>query len=140
MSRTARRKAENRVRSPIPQRKRFLFVCVNRRPDGTPKGSCAARGAVEIHARLKELLKKRGLAELEVRACTSSCLDVCWAGPSIAVEPDHFVYGRVREEDVEAIVDGLVSGERVERLVLAARDFEMPRELREQEMAGKKPV
>jgi len=115
-------------------------VCVNRRPDGTPKGSCAARGAVEIHARLKELLKKRGLAELEVRACTSSCLDVCWAGPSIAVEPDHFVYGRVREEDVEAIVDGLVSGKRVERLVLAPRDFEMPRELREQEMAGKKPV
>jgi (2Fe-2S) ferredoxin len=124
----------------MAQRKRFLFVCVNRRPDGTPKGSCAARGAVEIHARLKDLLKKRGLAELEVRACTSSCLDVCWAGPSIAVEPDHFVYGRVREDDVEAIVDGLVSGERVERLVLAPRDFEMPRELREREMAEKKPV
>ena len=122
----------------MAQRKRFLFVCVNRRPDGTPKGSCAVRGAEQVHARLKDLLKKRGLAELEVRACTSSCLDVCWVGPTIAVEPDHFVYGRVQPEDVEAIVDGLARGERVERLVLEARDFELPRELREREMAEKK--
>jgi (2Fe-2S) ferredoxin len=124
----------------MAQRKRFLFVCVNRRPDGTPKGSCAARGAEAIHARMKELLKQRGLAELEVRACTSSCLDVCWAGPCIAVEPDHFMYGRVKVEDVEAIVDGLARGERVERLVLEPRDFEMPRELREREMAEKKRI
>jgi (2Fe-2S) ferredoxin len=124
----------------VAQRKRYLFVCVNRRPDGTPKGSCAARGGEAIHARLKDLLKKRGLAELEARACTSSCLDVCWAGPCIAVEPDHFVYGRVTEEDVEAIVEGLGTGQRVERLVLAPRDFEMPRELREREMAEKKRV
>jgi len=124
----------------MAQRKRFLFVCVNRRPDGTPKGSCAARGAEEIHARLKDLLKQRGLAELEVRACTASCLDVCWAGPSIAVEPDHYVYGRVQLADLEAIAEGLARGERVERLVLEPRDFEMPRELRERERAEKKPV
>jgi (2Fe-2S) ferredoxin len=121
----------------LPQRKRSLYVCVNRRPDGTPKGSCAARGAVELHARLKQLLKERGLAELEVRACTSSCLDVCWVGPSIAVEPDHYVYGRVKLEDAEAIVDALATGARVERLVLGPSDFEMPREIREREKAAK---
>ena len=77
----------------MAQRKRYLFVCVNRRPDGTPKGSCAARGAVELHAKLKHMLKSEGMAETEVRACTSSCLDTCWAGPSIAVEPDHYFYG-----------------------------------------------
>lgn len=119
----------------MAQRKRSLYVCVNRRPDGTPKGSCAARGSVELHARLKELLKQRGLAELEVRACTSSCLDVCWVGPSIAVEPDHYVYGRVKLEDAEAIVDALAAGTRVERLVLEPNDFEEPRELREREKA-----
>ena len=121
----------------MAQRKRSLYVCVNRRPDGTPKGSCAARGASELHARLKELLKQRGMAGLEVRACTSSCLDVCWAGPSIAVEPDHYVYGRVKLEDAEAIVEGLASGTRVERLVLQPSDFEEPRELREREKALK---
>ncbi|HTQ03146.1 MAG TPA: (2Fe-2S) ferredoxin domain-containing protein [Polyangiaceae bacterium] len=122
----------------MPQRRRYLFVCVNRRPDGTPKGSCAARGAEAIHARLKDLLKTRGLAGTEVRACTSSCLDTCWAGPTIAVEPDHFFYGRVEESDLEEIVDGLARGERVERLVLAPNDFEMPREIRERELAEKK--
>ena len=122
----------------MPQRRRYLFVCVNRRPDGTPKGSCAARGAETIHARLKDMLKARGLAGTEVRACTSSCLDTCWAGPTIAVEPDDFFYGRVQESDLEAIVDGLVSGQRVERLVLAPSDFEMPREIRERELALKK--
>jgi (2Fe-2S) ferredoxin len=113
----------------MAQRKRYLFVCVNRRPDGTPKGSCAARGSVELHAKLKALLKQRGMAEHEVRACTSSCLDTCWAGPSIAVEPDHFFYGRVTEADLEDIVTGLASGERVERLVLQPGDFVMPKEL-----------
>jgi (2Fe-2S) ferredoxin len=122
----------------MAQRKRYLFVCVNRRPDGTPKGSCAARGSVELHAKLKALLKTRGLAETEARACTSSCLDTCWAGPSIAVEPDGFFYGRVTDGDLEAIVDGLEKGERVERLVLRPEDYVMPRELREAEGEGAK--
>ena len=117
----------------MAQRKRMLFVCVNRRPDGTPKGSCAARGAVELHAKLKERLKERGLAATEVRACTSSCLDTCWVGPSIAVEPDDFFYGRVQLADVEEIVDALERGTRVERLVLAPSDFVEPAELRRRE-------
>jgi (2Fe-2S) ferredoxin len=117
----------------MAHRKRLLFVCVNRRPDGTPKGSCAARGGVELHAKLKGLLKERGLAETEVRACTSSCLDACWVGPCIAVEPDHFYYGSVSLGDVEEIVDGLVEGQRVERLVLSPEDFVEPRELRKRE-------
>jgi (2Fe-2S) ferredoxin len=116
----------------MAQRRRYLFVCVNSRPDGAPKGSCAVRGAVELHAALKEQLKRRGLAELDVRACTSSCLDTCWVGPSIAVEPDHYFYGRVTLADVPEIVDALASGTRVERLVLAPNDFVEPRELKKQ--------
>jgi (2Fe-2S) ferredoxin len=108
----------------MPQRQRYLFVCVNRRPDGTPKGSCAARGAVEVHAALKDQLKGTGLARLEARACTASCLDVCWVGPSIAVEPDGYFYGRVTLADVPEIVAALREGKRVERLVLPPEDFD----------------
>jgi (2Fe-2S) ferredoxin len=120
----------------MAKRRRHLFVCVNRRPDGTPKGSCAARGSVELHARLKQMLKARGLAETEVRACTSSCLDTCWAGPTIAVMPDDFFYGRVTEGDLEEIVDALEADRRVERLVLGPDDFVEPRELRERGGSG----
>jgi (2Fe-2S) ferredoxin len=107
----------------MAQRKRYLFVCVNRRPDGVPKGSCAARGAVEIHAAIKAELGARGLAKTEMRACTASCLDVCWAGPTIAVEPDGYFYGRVTLADVPEIVEALAAGRRVERLVLPPEDF-----------------
>lgn len=106
------------------QRNHYLFVCVNRRPDGTPKGSCAARGSEEVYAKLKAALKEEGLAQVEARACTSSCLDACWSGPTIAVEPDGFFYGRVTAADVPEIVAALREGRRVERLVLPPEDFE----------------
>ena len=109
----------------MAQRKHYLFVCVNRRPDGTPKGSCAQRGAVEVHATLKAELSKRGLAAAEARACTASCIDVCWAGPVIAVSPDGYCYGRVTLADVPEIVDALAEGRRVDRLVLPPEDYEM---------------
>jgi (2Fe-2S) ferredoxin len=108
----------------MPQRKRYLFVCVNSRPDGSPKGSCAARGATEIHAALKNELASRGLTKVEVRPCTSSCLDVCWASPAIAVEPDGYFYGRVTMGDVPAIVRALENGTRVDALVLPPEDFD----------------
>jgi len=108
----------------MAQRKRYLFVCVNRRGEGVPKGSCAQRGATEIHAALKAELGSRGLTSTEVRACTSSCLDVCWAGPAIAVEPDGYFYGRVTLADVRPIVDALAAGERLDRLVLPPEDFD----------------
>jgi (2Fe-2S) ferredoxin len=108
----------------VPQRKNYLFVCTNQRPDGTPKGSCAARGAMQIQAALKAGLAERGLAKLDARACASSCTDVCWAGPIIAVEPAGYFYGRVTLADVPAILDGLVTGVRVERLVLPPQDFD----------------
>src|SRR5207248_8867726 len=111
----------------MAQRKRYLFVCTNRRADDNPKGSCAAKGSEAVHQALKVALFERGLAKVGARACTSSCLDQCATGVSVLVEPDHFFYGRVTLEDVPAIVDALQSHTRVERLVLAADDLEKGR-------------
>jgi (2Fe-2S) ferredoxin len=102
----------------MPLRQRYLFVCINRRPDDHPKGSCAARGAEQVHAALKRALGERGLARLEARACTSSCLDVCSRGVTVLVEPDHVFLGGVTEADVPAIVEGLAGGELPTSLVL----------------------
>jgi (2Fe-2S) ferredoxin len=100
-------------------RKRYVFVCINRRPDDNPKGSCAAKGSEEIYAALKGELKTRGLALYEARACTSSCLDVCSHGVTILVEPDHVFLGGVTAADVPAIADGLAKGELPAHLVLS---------------------
>ena len=99
-------------------RRRYLFICTNRRADDDPKGCCAARGSEEVRAALKEQLKARGLARLGARACKSSCLDQCSSGVCILVEPDHFFYGRVTPQDVPEIVEALAENRRVERLVL----------------------
>lgn len=107
----------------MPQRARYLFVCVNRRECGHEKGCCAEKGSEAIRAALKEQLAARGLAKLEARACTSSCLDQCSSGVCILVEPDHFFYGRVTLADVPEIIDALASGRRVERLVLTPGDL-----------------
>jgi len=102
----------------MPQRQHYLFVCTNERAEDNPKGSCKARGSETVRAALKEQLAARGLAASVARVCATSCLDQCSSGVCILVEPDHFFYGRVTPADVPEIVDGLVAGHRIERLVL----------------------
>lgn len=114
----------------MARRKNYLFVCVNQREDGAPQGSCAARGGSAVHAALKMRLKERGLASHLVRPCSSSCLDACWVGPVIFVEPGGYFYGRVTLEDVEEIIDAFEQGTRVERLILSEDELLEPRELR----------
>lgn len=108
------------------RRRRYLFVCTNERPPGSVKGSCGGKGSNQIFAKLKALLHARGLAEVEVRACRSSCLDVCWGGPIIAVEPDDYFYGAVTEADLPEIVEALANGDRVDRLVVPPEGFTDP--------------
>lgn len=101
----------------MPHRERYLFVCTNRREEGNPKGSCAQKGSEELVKKLKGALLARGIAG-RVRACSSSCLDLCEIGASIVQEPEHVAYGRVTVDDVDAIADAAAKGEVVERLVV----------------------
>ena len=107
----------------MPKRLRYLFVCINRRPDDNPKGCCAAKGSEDVYKALKAEVAARGLAKIEARICTSSCLDQCATGVTILVEPDHFFYGRVTVADVPEIVERLTISQRVERLVLTPEDL-----------------
>jgi (2Fe-2S) ferredoxin len=104
--------------------RRHVFVCENRRPEGSPKGSCAACGGVEVRAALKDELRRRGLSEL-VRANGAGCLDACAHGAAMVVYPDGAWYGGVKPEDVPEIVERhLLRGEPVERLRI--RDWDGP--------------
>jgi len=82
------------------QRKRYLFVCINRRAEDNPKGCCAAKDSEEVYRALKGEVAARGLAKLEARVCT--------------------FYGRVTVAEVPEIVDALVAGRPVKRLVVTA--------------------
>jgi (2Fe-2S) ferredoxin len=97
---------------------RHVFVCENRRPDGHPRGCCAATGGTAVKEALKAALKARGL-QARIRANSAGCLDVCEQGPAMVVYPEGVWYGHVTPADVPEIVEKhLVGGEPVERLVL----------------------
>ena len=110
----------------MPFRERYLFVCTNRRPDGHPKGSCGAKGSEDILAKLKEAFAKRGVAKELVRACGSSCLDMCETGVTVLQEPEHVAYGRVHLDDIDEVADATSRGEVAERLVVYRLASEAP--------------
>lgn len=93
----------------MPTRQRYLFVCTNRRDAANPKGSCAVSDSEALLATLKEQLAARGLAKT-LRACGTTCLDLCEHAAAVVLEPDHIVYAKLTKEDVPALVDSLVSG------------------------------
>jgi (2Fe-2S) ferredoxin len=101
----------------MPFRERYLFVCTNRRADGHPKGSCAEKGSEEIVTQLKEALARRGVQREIVRACASSCLDLCESGVAVLQEPEHVAYAGVVSADVDEIAEAAANGRTVERLV-----------------------
>ncbi|QQR88698.1 MAG: (2Fe-2S) ferredoxin domain-containing protein [Myxococcales bacterium] len=111
----------------MPKRKQYLWVCENTRPEGHPKGCCSSCQSEKIRDLLKKGIAARGLHG-QVRICGSSCLDLCWVGPVIAVMPDHAFYGRVTENDVPDILNALEKGQLLQRLLLNDSDFDEAKE------------
>ena len=79
-----------------------ILICVNARPPGHPKGSCAAKGAAEIAGKLKDAVRAHGLSE-RVMVTRSYCLKHCSKGIAVAVQPDNTWYSDFNGDDVERL-------------------------------------
>jgi len=102
----------------MPSLERHVFVCVNERPAGHPKGCCLHRGGQEVRDALKKELAARGLAD-RIRANNAGCLDQCEHGVAVVVYPEQVWYGGVTPADVPELVEQhLVGGRPVERLMI----------------------
>jgi (2Fe-2S) ferredoxin len=105
----------------MPHFEKHVFICVNRRDEKNPKGSCAQKGAEALRERFKKEIVERGL-QGRVRANAAACLDACEHGCTVVVYPEQIWYGRVTAADVVEIVEAhLVGGQPVERLRIADR-------------------
>ncbi len=123
-SRVKRLKKDNQVPMPPPF-VRHVFVCTNRRPDGSPKGCCASKGSEDIRLEFKHQLDAHGVKG-SIRANAAGCLDACERGVSCVVYPEGVWYGQVTKDDVKEIVEEhLLNGKPVERLLM--KPYEKPR-------------
>ena len=99
----------------MPKPERHVLVCLNARPPGNPKGSCAEKGSEGIFDTLKAMVKERGLGD-RVIVNRTNCLKHCSRGITVAVYPDNVWYGGVQAGDLEEIFQSLREGRPVERL------------------------
>ncbi len=101
---------------------------------------CVAGGSLEIYDEIKRLIEEKGLlAEVELEEeeegiglKKSGCHGFCEAGPLVRIEPDKFLYLKVKVEDCEEIVSStLIEGKPVERLMYNEDDriYQMQEEI-----------
>jgi (2Fe-2S) ferredoxin len=96
-----------------------VFVCINRRPDGHSKGSCAARGSERLRDYMKARAKELGIERARING--AACLDRCEHGPVIVVYPAGIWYRIQNERDVDAVLQAhLVEHGRETGLMLPA--------------------
>ena len=99
--------------------KRKILVCA-----GT---GCVSSGSLNIYARLRELIEAKGIhcaVELEhepesegVALKKSGCHGFCERGPLVRIEPEGWLYTKVKVEDCDEIVEKtIVNGEHIARL------------------------
>jgi (2Fe-2S) ferredoxin len=104
---------------------RYLFVCINERAAGHPRGSCMQRGADDVFNELREAQGRHDLTNVKV--VYAGCMEACTSGPVVAVMPDDVWYGGVTASDCEAIVvEHCMNGRPVDMLRLAPEDFIAP--------------
>lgn len=84
-----------------------VFVCTNKRPDGSPKPCCADRGGVQLREELKQMAREQGL-EGRVKIFASGCLGGCEQGiVALSFPKSELMFG-VTREDLQKILDEAV--------------------------------
>ena len=92
-----------------------LFVCNSFRLSGDPQGVCNKKGAPSLLQFLEEGIADRGI---DAQVSSTGCLKVCDRGPAMIVYPQGVWYGNLDENTLDAILDGLETGEFITEHVL----------------------
>lgn len=98
-----------------------VFICTNRRPDGHPRGSCAARGSEKIKDYMKARAKEAQIPNIRIN--TAGCLDRCELGPCAVIYPEGVWYRLDSREAVDTVLARHIQNQaRVPELMLDQGD------------------
>ena len=92
-----------------------LFVCASFRTNGTPQGACHKKNSTSLLQYLETELSDRDMTDVTVSS--TGCLNRCEQGPVMIVYPENHWYGKVDEEKIDAVLDGLAEGVPAEGLM-----------------------
>ncbi len=103
----------------VKAEKRRIIVCAG--------AGCVSKGALKVYDKLAEEMKSKGVEvalQLQdephgdgVRLKQSGCHGFCEVGPLVRIEPQGWLYIKVKPEDAEEIIEKtIIKGECVERL------------------------
>ncbi|MEM6347585.1 MAG: (2Fe-2S) ferredoxin domain-containing protein [Bacteroidota bacterium] len=94
----------------------YVQICNSHRPKIAGGGCCSDRGAKQLLTEFKAYIKERNL-EKRIEIVESGCIRNCAQGVSLRVISDMTLYGQVKIQDIEEIVqEHLLNGRIVERL------------------------
>lgn len=89
---------------------KHVFVCVQRRPEGHPRGSCMAHRSDEVLNEFLMEIQSRNLFE-KFAVTSTGCMGPCGQGPTVLVYPEGVLYGKVGRGDVKEIVERHLLGD-----------------------------
>ncbi len=93
----------------MPKPEKHVFVCVQNRGPGHPRGSCTQSGCGAIWDEFAFALQQRNLHG-KVALTNAGCLGPC-NGPHVLVYPEGVMYGGVSKDDVATIIEEHLIGD-----------------------------
>ena len=94
----------------MPKPEKHVFICVQQRPPGHPRGSCFESGCGEIYEEFLNELQARDCYD-KIAITNTGCLGPCGSGPNVLVYPEGIMYGVKKKEDVKEIFDSHLMGD-----------------------------
>ena len=102
-----------------------IFFCLNERPNDHPRGSCSARGSIELHALMKKRAKELKIKNIRVNK--AGCLERCELGPVVVIYPEGIWYKIQTKQDVEDVLQKhIIKGEVVQNIALDINQINLP--------------
>ncbi len=93
----------------MPKPKKHVFICVQNRGPGHPRGSCMQSGCSEVWEEFAFEFQQRNLNG-QFALSNTGCLGPC-NGPHVLVYPEGVMYGPVSKGDVAAIIEEHLLGD-----------------------------
>jgi (2Fe-2S) ferredoxin len=89
--------------------KYHIFICTSCKINGTQKGYCHSKKAVDIIGKFMEEIEDRDLSG-EVMITNTGCFGICSRGPIAVIYPEGTWYGNLTPEAVETIMEKHIEG------------------------------